>query len=450
MKLPLHLMLTLLVLLCQETNAQTPNSLLWKIEAPHLIKPSFLYGTMHSRDRRAHEYGDSVLVKLKECDALALEILTSDMTDDPFALMGLIMMQDTTLEMLLSDEDYQLVKEKAEEQLGMYALFVDKLMPVFTSSLFTETGMNQDKSYTVDEFLEKSAMKEGLKTIGIETVDEQLTALKAISLYDQAKILMDQIHSMHDEDQVLDKLMDYYRLQNLDGMLEVYQNEEIPEMFDKALVVKRNHVMAQRIDSLISMQPTFNAVGALHLVGEEGILKLLSAKGYTVSPVMSSFSGAQNQEIHLPEKWISFTSKQGKFSALFPENPDETNQNAETVYGDAVFYIAMYEDKLQEIAFTSTYTIVSKAQLKAEGKNFYTLSSNRISELNGWELISRNEFKHQNMPAVDCLYRVDEWTHVRYQIILSKNNLYLFGVSGSPEFVLSEPANKFYQSIKLN
>jgi len=269
--------------------SQQANSLLWKISGNNLSKPSYLYGTMHSRDKRAHEFGDSVLAKMEECDAVALEILTSDMSANPFAMLGYIMMKDTTLDMLLNDEDYRLVKNYAAENLGIYGLVVDKIMPVFTSGLITEMLMGNDMEETVDEFFEKTAIDKHKKTIGIETVEEQLSALSQISLKEQAEMLAEQLHTMAQDSVTFEKLMDCYQRQNLPCLQEIYTSEDVSDAFDKALVTTRNHIMAYRIDSIIRLQSTFIAVGALHLAGENGLIELLKKNQFTVSPVFSTY-----------------------------------------------------------------------------------------------------------------------------------------------------------------
>jgi hypothetical protein len=56
----------------------------------------------------------------------------------------------------------------------------------------------------------------------------------------------------------------------------------MPAKFYKALVTDRNVKMADRIDAFIKKEPTFIAVGALHLPGADGVVALLRKKGYTV------------------------------------------------------------------------------------------------------------------------------------------------------------------------
>jgi uncharacterized protein YbaP (TraB family) len=54
------------------------------------------------------------------------------------------------------------------------------------------------------------------------------------------------------------------------------------ERFNRDLLAERNHRMVRRLQELLDQGNTFIAVGALHLPGEEGMLRLLQQRGYTV------------------------------------------------------------------------------------------------------------------------------------------------------------------------
>jgi uncharacterized protein len=56
--------------------------------------------------------------------------------------------------------------------------------------------------------------------------------------------------------------------------------------FDRALIQDRNHVMAHRMDSLLTQRRCFFAIGAAHLPGHEGVLALLRQLGYRVEAVL--------------------------------------------------------------------------------------------------------------------------------------------------------------------
>jgi uncharacterized protein YbaP (TraB family) len=51
-------------------------------------------------------------------------------------------------------------------------------------------------------------------------------------------------------------------------------------------VVDRNERMTNRIAEFIKKQPTFIAIGALHLPGDIGVIARLRKKGFTVVPVL--------------------------------------------------------------------------------------------------------------------------------------------------------------------
>lgn len=416
------------------------NSLLWKIEAAHLSKPSYLYGTMHSHDKRAHMFGDSVLVKLNECDAVALELVTGEMEENPFAMFELMMMKDTTLDMLLNEEDYNLVKAYVEENLEIFSMLVDKIKPIFTSVMLSESMMRNDKAYTVDDFFERKAKEVGKRTIGIETAEEQMSALDQISLREQAAMLAEQIKTEDEDVELFEQLMEHYKNQDLDGMMKIYKSEEMPEMFDEALVTKRNHIMAHRMDSIIRMQPTFNAVGALHLAGDEGVIALLKKKGYALTPVFSTYSGNEEPEIYFPNAWVTYTSKPGNFTMDFPAMPEE---NAEEKGKMNV----TFKDSDTKTFFIAGYQDLTKEDMK-NGEGEYEKG---ISEMQGQlTLVSKKEITYQGIKAADCEFKAMQGVNIRWKFLLVKNRMYMFGVGGSSEFINSTEAEKFYNSLKLN
>jgi uncharacterized protein YbaP (TraB family) len=59
-----------------------------------------------------------------------------------------------------------------------------------------------------------------------------------------------------------------------------YKREEMKPLLDD-----RNHYWMQQLPELMKDQSLFIAVGALHLVGETGLVQELRKKGYTVTPV---------------------------------------------------------------------------------------------------------------------------------------------------------------------
>jgi uncharacterized protein YbaP (TraB family) len=90
---------------------------------------------------------------------------------------------------------------------------------------------------------------------------------------------------MKKENKTMDELMQTYTEGNLTKLYELSQKSDIKGDAQKALITQRNHNMADRIDVKIKNTSMFIAVGALHLPGEEGVIRLLEKKGYTVKNV---------------------------------------------------------------------------------------------------------------------------------------------------------------------
>jgi uncharacterized protein YbaP (TraB family) len=59
----------------------------------------------------------------------------------------------------------------------------------------------------------------------------------------------------------------------------------IIDRFIDELVIKRNKRMAERMQKVLKKGNAFIAIGALHLPGEMGVLRLLEKQGYRVSMV---------------------------------------------------------------------------------------------------------------------------------------------------------------------
>ncbi|MGB1205831.1 MAG: TraB/GumN family protein [Chitinophagales bacterium] len=283
------------------TNAQNEieqkyPSLFWEISKDSSTV-SYLYGTMHSTDKRVHELSDSVTLIFEQCEAVALELIMDSV--DMFGVMKGMFMQDTTLRMLYERDNYKKVKRYLKRQflknkeLALITLIfdIDKVKPMFLSTLVSESKPEDAAKLPLDMYLQEWGKKQNMTLIGIETFEEQMAALDAIPLKQQAEMLLGQIELAATSDSMNNQMMTLYLAQDLDGLLRFYEGFEgdmVSDSFDDALIQKRNVVMAERMDKIMQEQKTFMAVGALHLPGENGVLELLRKKGYQVRPILKT------------------------------------------------------------------------------------------------------------------------------------------------------------------
>ena len=286
----------LFILLFLTASLNLNAQLLWEVSGNGLEKPSYVYGTVHVGDNRAYQFIDDIKPKLQSCDIMAGELdLDMSIFQNFSMLMSLFMPNDTTLKDLLTKEEYSLVKRKLDKKLynmgliGM-AEIMEKIKPTFTSMFLTDLNTLSDMNSgqpALDLYLQQEARKAGKQVIGLETVDEQMGTFDKIPLKKQAQALYEELAAEGGSNsaEMLERMLDLYAEGNLDSLYAISTTEMDAEMIESFLNL-RNHNMANRMVPYLDKGKTmFVAVGAAHLLGEEGVLELLRKKGYTVKAV---------------------------------------------------------------------------------------------------------------------------------------------------------------------
>lgn len=265
-------------------------SLLWEITGENLQKPSYLYGTMHVRDKRVFNYNDSVSIAFNTSQAFAGELII-DKTMAKEVGKAALLPKDTTLKLLLGKKDYKKVKKVAKKKLGIMAGFINYIKPIYVAGYIAEASgvLKSDMKKTLDETFQDMARETNKKLIGIETIEEQMKALDKVSLKEQAKMLMDDLNNMDSAASISRDMVNKYLAQDIKSLSDMVLSEEIPDVFASEILLKRNYIMANRISVLLQEQSTFIGIGAAHLGGEEGVIELLRKKGFKLRPVDAPF-----------------------------------------------------------------------------------------------------------------------------------------------------------------
>jgi uncharacterized protein YbaP (TraB family) len=265
------------------------NSLLWKISGNGLQKPSYLFGTMHTAERRVLGMSDAAIPYFAETGAYAMELDPKESFN--LSMVSKLMMgKGHSLKAMIPEREYQMLDSIVKQQVGFSLKLFDNIAPIFVMTILQtaniESGDSSEKGEQVlDLFFYERAKKEKKKTLGIETVDEQIDALNALSYQEQADMLVEELRKYESREDVMQDMVRYYLNQNLDSLLMLNDEEPMPEKFYKALITDRNRRMANRIADFTAKQQLFIAIGALHLPGEKGVIELLRKKGFLVEAV---------------------------------------------------------------------------------------------------------------------------------------------------------------------
>lgn len=258
-------------------------TLLWEVKGKDLSAPSYVYGTMHTTDKRAFRFIPSVNSTFQSCKAFAMEVNPEDA--DPQMMMAAMKMDSMKLRDLLTAEEYDEMRTLFKQDLRMDLELFQSMKPFYVMSLIMQAKYGKQMAQAVDLHFHKMAKDQDMETYGLETMEEQLSAIDRVPLEEQAQMLLDALKTNGRKDPS-EKLIKYYAKGDLQKMLQMAGEMESSDEFNDGLVTERNYRMVERMIPLISQRPTFVAVGALHLPGEEGVLTLLEKEGYTVSPVL--------------------------------------------------------------------------------------------------------------------------------------------------------------------
>jgi len=271
-------------------------SILWKISGKDLSKPSYLLGTLHYKPG---EYLDSIPganAALQSCEQVVGEIQMSDMMAVQMKIMqAMVMSPDTTYKMLYSEDDYQFVSEQLKTYIGsgldgqFGAMKPAAIQMTVVALAYAKYFPGLNLSNTIDIRVQSEATKNQKPIIGLETAEDQIHVLFGImSLQRQAEALLCNLKNMDKIMPLIPELIEIYNKADLDKMI-LHQDEHdfcpsYPSETD-ALNKDRNNKWMVNLPGIMKDKPSFIAVGALHLAGEDGLLNLLEKAGYKVEPV---------------------------------------------------------------------------------------------------------------------------------------------------------------------
>lgn len=260
-------------------------SLLWKISGNGLKHESYLFGTIHiTCDATLDE---NTLKALENTKQLYLE-LDMDEKSMQMQMMKYMMMKDgVKLSTLLNADDFKTVDEFLKKNMNMSAKMFDSFKPfMITTMLYPK--MLDCPFQSVESELMKVTKEQNEEVFGLETVEDQMKVFDNISYEIQAEELVKTAKNGLDKDKVeLTKMMEIYKSKDIEGMLKMMDDSDnkITSENQDVLLNNRNKNWIPIIIKTIKDKPTFFGVGAGHLAGEEGVIKLLRKQGYKVEAV---------------------------------------------------------------------------------------------------------------------------------------------------------------------
>ena len=261
------------------------NALLWKISGKGLEHPSYLFGTIHATCDATLD--GTTLKALEETKQLYLEV---DM-DDPMLQMqmmqGMAMNDGVTIASLVSEDEFVLLDEFLQQNIGMSAKMINTFKPFMLSSMLLPKLLDCEFQ-SIEMELMKVTKAQSEEVYGLETIGDQLQVFDKIPYKDQVEELLKTAKSdLSKEKEEMNKVMEVYKTKDIEKMLVVMDESDNKVSADNkdVLLVNRNRNWIPVIEKVIKSTPTFFGVGAAHLAGDDGVIKLLRKQGYKVEAV---------------------------------------------------------------------------------------------------------------------------------------------------------------------
>jgi hypothetical protein len=211
----------------------------------------------------------------------------SDLSVQTQMLQQLTYQDGGSLKGVLSNEAYAALSDYIDEA-GVPLTMMEKFKPGMVVSMlqvmeFQRIGFTPEG---VDAYFNARAISDS-KSIGqLETVMEQIGFLASMGEGNESEFILLSLRDLEETADLMDGMIAAWRLGNNSELADLFINEmknEAPELYN-SLLRQRNLNWIPQIDQMLKDNDTeFVLVGAAHLVGDEGLLKLLELKGYQVT-----------------------------------------------------------------------------------------------------------------------------------------------------------------------
>jgi uncharacterized protein len=252
----------------------------------------YLMGSIHVMSESFYPLNPALEAAFKDSDLLVEEVDLAEMLD-PMAQMSILtrgmLPSNQSLDKVVSPATMTLV-QKATGDLGPAAGPLMRFKPWMLA--ITLQGMELmkagfDPALGLDQHFYDQAKESGKAVQGLETVEFQISRFDAMTMEQQDRMLAETLKELATETATVNKLGEAWKTGDLATIerIALADLKSDPVMYQR-LLVERNKNWMPKIEALFARKGrALVVVGAAHLVGPDGLLAMLKAKGYTVEQI---------------------------------------------------------------------------------------------------------------------------------------------------------------------
>ena len=261
---------------------------LWQAEGKH--NRVYLLGSVHMLRKSDHPLPSVIEFAYADAESLVMEIDMDDL--DAAASQALIanlgvIHDGKTLRDLMGGDLYAQA-ERSAAAIDIPLDMLAKSEPWLAAITVEQLALNRigfNPLYGIEMYLMGKAQQDNKEINGFESLDEQLNFLDSLSLDAQRDLLLQTLDESSNLQTEMNNLIDAWRYGDLQYLEENMLSDmaQYPELY-RALIVDRNMRWVENIDTMLDDDEDYLiVVGALHLVGDDGVPALLSRRGVVVT-----------------------------------------------------------------------------------------------------------------------------------------------------------------------
>ncbi|TZF90167.1 TraB/GumN family protein [Cognatilysobacter lacus] len=270
-----------------------PVPLLWKVsDADSHI---YLLGSFHLLAKSDYPLSPDIDRAFDDAEALVFEVAPEDL-NDPGVTPRMLALAASDPASSIARVMPANLKPALDRRLASLGLPSDRMAsfePWFVDTMLV-TMLGQRSGYAPDDGLDRvlmaRAQQAGKPASGLETVDQQLATLDGTPIAEQVASLREFVEEGDQAPAKLDELHAAWRNADVPALERLTREEmrDLTPVTYQRMVAERNRAWVPQLERLLAQgrgHDVLVVVGALHLLGEDGVVDQLRARGYRVERI---------------------------------------------------------------------------------------------------------------------------------------------------------------------
>jgi uncharacterized protein YbaP (TraB family) len=285
------------------SDAPPPVPLLWKVsDADNAL---YLLGSFHLLRPEDYPLSADVDRAFADAEALVLELSPEEMASPQLGMAmqragrredGRTLREDLDPALAAKLDAWVEANAGILRAIGMTPDSLQQSEPWYVGLHITLIEMQKlglDPQLGLDMHMTERARDAGMPASGLELGSEQIAIFDGMSREEQRQFLAESLGEAADAKTEIEALHDAWRRGDDAAMwrdMAVEMRREYPELY-RRVNVDRNDAWVPKLQRMLdeeTQRDTLVVVGALHLIGEDGVVEKLRAKGYRVERICSA------------------------------------------------------------------------------------------------------------------------------------------------------------------